>query len=88
MKGEKTGGRTKGTPNKLTSTFKELVISTMDALQSHEKSNLKTWAEDNPTEFYKIASKLIPTEVSATVNDITKTIPRTDWADDTPQPEV
>lgn len=82
---QKAGGRQKGTPNKLTSTFKDLVISTMEKLQEDDRANLETWAKENPTEFYKIASKLIPTEVSATVNDITQGMPRAEWLKDDPE---
>lgn len=84
---KKIGGKTKGTPNKLTTTFKELVVTTMEKLQDKPKVNLEEWAEANPTEFYKIASKLIPTEVEAKVQNFTG-IPRSTWADDSTQPEV
>lgn len=68
-KGKKSGGRKAGTPNKLTSTFKQLVMTTLDDLQSDRRANLKAWAKENPTEFYKIASKLIPTEITARVTN-------------------
>lgn len=60
----KTGGKKKGTQNKLTRTFKELLTDTIISLQLDKKANLKSWAKENPTEFYKIASKLIPTELT------------------------
>ena len=63
MKGEKTGGRVKGTPNKLTRSFKELVQSTYETLEESGEGMLK-WAQANKTDFYKIASKLIPTEMA------------------------
>lgn len=63
-------GRPKGTPNKTTREFKELVVSVMSELQEHPRANLKKWAEENPGEFYKIASKLIPTEMK---NDVSLT---------------
>ena len=60
--GKKTGGRQKGSVNKFTKSFKDLVSTT--AQQFEEEGNgMKQWAEENRTEFYKIASKLIPTEV-------------------------
>lgn len=58
----KKGGKKKGTPNKLTSSFKELVRSTYEQMEEEGKGMLQ-WAQENPTEFYKIASKLIPTEL-------------------------
>ena len=77
MKGEKTGGRVKGTPNKLTRSFKELVQSTYETLEENGEGMLK-WAQANKTDFYKIASKLIPTEMAVkaeiTEIEIRKTI--------------
>jgi len=64
---EKKGGRTKGTPNKLTKTVKETVLAVFNDLQQDPEANLLSWAKSEPTEFYKIASKLIPTEVNAQV---------------------
>ncbi len=66
-KGRKTGGRTIGTPNKLTATVKEAFEVAFAQLQGHPTANLSTWAGDNPTEFYKLASKLIPAQVNANV---------------------
>lgn len=63
----KTGGKKKGTPNKLTRTVKERVLDTFNELQTDKRANLKQWAKENPTEFYKIAAKLIPTEIDAKV---------------------
>jgi hypothetical protein len=36
-------------------------------MQEKPNVNLLEWGEKNPTEFYKIASKLIPTELDAKV---------------------
>lgn len=63
----KTGGRTKETPNKLTKTVKELVLDVFNKVQDHPKANLYNFAIDNPKDFYVIASKLIPSEVDAKV---------------------
>jgi hypothetical protein len=62
---KKIGGRTKGTPNKLTTSVKEAVQLAFDSLQLDSKANLKTWGKENPTEFYKLAAKLIPTDLKA-----------------------
>ena len=62
---KKSGGRKKGTPNKLTKTVKEVVLGTFNDLQKDRNANLKTWAKENTTEFYKIAAKLIPNELNA-----------------------
>jgi len=60
---EKIGGRTKGTPNKLTATVKEVFQDTFNELQKDPKAKLQAWAKENPTEFYKLCSKMIPAAV-------------------------
>lgn len=74
---EKVGGRAKGTPNKLTRSFKELVQATYEQLEKDGKGMLE-WAQSNRTDFYKIASKLIPTEMAVkaevTQIEIAKTV--------------
>lgn len=67
-KGE--GGRPKGAVNKLTKTVKEVVLDTFNKLQSDKQHNLLKFAQDNPTEFYKIAAKLIPTDIKAEVKTV------------------
>lgn len=61
-KGE--GGRPKGVQNKITRTVKETVLSVFNELQTDPKHCLKAFAKESPKEFYQIAAKLIPTEVS------------------------
>lgn len=63
-KGIKTGGRAKGTPNKITSAFKDAVRTVYDDIGGNEA--FATWARENQTDFYKIAGRLIPAEVHAT----------------------
>ena len=65
---EKTGGRKEGCVNKLTKTVKELILDAFNELQKDKGANLLSWAKKNPTEFYKIASKLIPSEINASYN--------------------
>jgi len=72
---EKTGGKVKGTPNKLTKTVKETVLAAFNDLQQDPKANIMAWAKEQPTEFYKIAAKLIPTEVNANVEVHKKELP-------------
>jgi hypothetical protein len=69
MKGQKTGGRQAGTPNKITSAVREAFERAFTALQESDdgSANLETWARANPTEFYKLAAKLIPTDINANV---------------------
>ena len=60
-------GRPPGAQGKLTKTVKETVLAVFNNLQEDPKANLEEWAKKEPTEFYKIAAKLIPTEVNAQV---------------------
>lgn len=62
-KGKKTGGRQPGSQNKVTSSMKETVSDTLKWLQGQPRVNMRAWAKANPTEFYRIAAKLIPTEI-------------------------
>jgi hypothetical protein len=62
-------GKPKGAKNKITKTVKEVVFDVFEKLQIDRKANLLTWGKDNPTEFYKIAAKLIPTDVKAEVKN-------------------
>lgn len=71
-------GRPKGSENALTKqmkTVKETVLSVFHDLQEDKKANLKEWGKQNPTEFYKIAAKLIPTEINANVEVVKKELP-------------
>jgi hypothetical protein len=61
-KGKKTGGRRPGSQNKTTRVFKEMVVQCLSDIGG--RAALKRWAVENQTEFYKIAARLIPTEVA------------------------
>ena len=50
-------GRPKGSANKLTANFKQMVQSTLETMG---QEGLDKWAQDNPSEFYKVAARLIP----------------------------
>ena len=60
---QKVAGRVKGTPNKLTANFREAVLLAYDAIGGH--ATFAEWARQNPTEFFKIAARLIPTELTS-----------------------
>ena len=60
--GHKTGGRQRGTPNKITRAFRDAVQVAFDAIGGDEA--FAAWARENPTEFYRIAARLIPTELT------------------------
>jgi hypothetical protein len=57
-------GRKPGSPNKTTATVRETFENTFWMLQRGNTADLTTWATQNPTEFYKLSSKLIPTDVA------------------------
>ena len=60
-------GRKVGSVNKLTKTVKERVLEVFNELQEDSEANLLSWAKTEPTEFYKIAAKLIPADINAKV---------------------
>lgn len=62
MKGKKTGGRTKGNPNKLTADIKAMVRAALD--KAGGVKYLVDQAKANPTAFLTLVGKLIPHEVS------------------------
>jgi hypothetical protein len=59
-------GRKPGVPNRVTRTIKEAIETTLQSLQRTKKHNLLAWAKANPTEFYKLAGKLIPHSMQVT----------------------
>lgn len=60
-------GRPHGATGKLNRTVKETVLEVFNDLQEDPVHKLGEWAKKEPTEFYKIAAKLIPTEVTGSV---------------------
>lgn len=77
-------GRPKGVPNKASATMKAAIQSVYDQLQETaggDHAHFKQWAFEEPTEFYKLASKLLPiqAEHSGAVSFTVHTgVPRTD----------
>ena len=70
QKGDKkpeASGRKEGSVNKLTKTVKERVLEVFNELQDDPTANMLNWAKSEPTEFYKIAAKLIPADINAKV---------------------
>jgi hypothetical protein len=63
-KGQKTGGRQAGTPNKISTAVRDNVLSVFDQIGGVE--NMSDWAKENPTQFYALYAKLLPlqTQVS------------------------
>ena len=70
----KTGGRQPGTPNRLTGAFREAVQIVYNGLGGHEA--FLEWARENRTEYYRIASRLIPGEMQEGGNHLTVIVQR------------
>lgn len=60
-KGRKTGGRKKGSVNKLTGDVRQSIISVYEKIGGDEA--FATWAKQNPRDFYPLYAKLAPKEV-------------------------
>ena len=74
-KGERPVGRSKGTPNKLTTTLRASFEQAFLDLQKTKRTKnadgtlskavrLVDWARENPGEFYKLAARMVPHEIS------------------------
>jgi hypothetical protein len=74
----KSGGRKPGVVNKYTLTVKQGVLEAFQKVNSDPKhpANLNVFALVNPVEFNKIAARLIPTEVNATVTEVKLSVNR------------
>ncbi len=60
--GNRGKGRKKGVPNKATASAKTAFTMAFDGIGGAQA--LQEWAKDNRTDFYKLFSRLIPTEVN------------------------
>lgn len=58
-------GRPPGIPNKINRAFKTAVLEVFE--RNGGADWMATWAQSNETEFFKIAARLIPTELAGTV---------------------
>jgi len=68
----KSGGRAPGVPNKFTASFREAVLFVYHGLGGHEA--FLEWARENPTEYYRIAARLIPAEMKSDEDRTVKVI--------------
>jgi hypothetical protein len=57
---------------RLNKTVKETVLSVFNELQEDPKRGLKSFAVKYPRDFYNIAAKLIPTEITGTIKTVYK----------------
>ena len=60
--GRKTGGRQKGSPNKLTKQLKDMILQALD--DSGGVEYLKQTAIEHPTAFLTLVGKVLPLQVS------------------------
>jgi len=68
-------GRPKGAQNRLSKSVKETVLEVFQKLQEPGSVvSLEEWAQKEPSEFYRIAAKLIPTDIKADVKHTGKVI--------------
>lgn len=67
--GVKTGGRKKGTPNKLPAAVKEMILEALN--EAHEDgpvAYLKDQAAKNPTAFMSLVGKLLAIQIDGNLN--------------------
>ena len=61
----KTGGRVAGTPNKITSELREMILGALEDVGG--RAYLASKAEDNPGPFLALVGKCLPKEIKAEV---------------------
>ena len=62
--GERRGGRKKGTPNKVSSKIKDMVLEALDELGG--KDYLVEQAKKNPAAYMGLLGKILPTQLTGT----------------------
>jgi hypothetical protein len=65
MPAEKTGGRKKGTPNKVTGAVRDMILAALSAVGGQKY--LEKQAAANPVAFMSLLAKVMPTQISADV---------------------
>lgn len=88
--GEGNTGKPKGAVNKTTKLVKEVFAEVFSELQLDPEAKLSAWGKKNPTEFYKLASKLIPIQLAGDPeNPLAFTLKEAlKFDDDSTEPEV
>lgn len=66
-RGAKTGGRQKGTPNKVTAELRDMVLQALE--ESGGVEYLKSRATDNPAAFLTLLGKVLPLQVNGAGKD-------------------
>lgn len=76
----KTGGRKKGTPNKVNAELKDLILG---ALHKADKAGGEAYliqqAKDNPTAFLSLVGKVLPMTVAGDKDNPLKTVVEISW---------
>lgn len=62
-------GRPVGSKNKNSKMVKEVFAEVFNELQNDPKAKLIEWAKREPTEFYRLAAKLIPVQLTQDENE-------------------
>lgn len=57
-------GKPKGAIHRSTKAVKDVFAEVFTKLQEDPKAKLIVWAKQNPTDFYKLATRLIPVQVA------------------------
>lgn len=55
-------GRKPGARNRVGAGLRDTFVAVFEELQEDEECNLAQWARENPTEFYRLVSRLLPQE--------------------------
>lgn len=62
--GKKTGGRVKGTPNKVTGVLRDMILQALDEQEGGGIAYLKLQAMENPAAFMTLLGKVLPTQLT------------------------
>ena len=63
-KGAKTGGRKKGTPNKINAQLKDMILEALNDQPGGGVAYLKLQAVENPGPFMTLLGKVLPTTIA------------------------
>ena len=63
-KGKKTGGRRKGTPNKINAELKDMILTALNDQPGGGVGYLKLQAVENPGPFMTLLGKVLPTTIA------------------------
>lgn len=75
----RTGGRVKGTPNKLSRDLKEMILGALSDVGG--QAYLKVQAETNPNAFLGLVGKVLPMTVQGDKDNPVETVVRIQWGE-------